>query len=138
MSKGEGASPPLFQWQFYNYWRLEATMKNQPNENEPIGQTVRNVRLRLNLTINEMGELLGKSGNTIARWERGEVQPDSPIILKLALESLVLRHLSEQNPEIIEQIMHVNPDFQAALADARKRASGREDLEQLQREVVKL
>lgn len=106
---------------------------------KPIGQKVREVRLRLGLSIGDLGELLGKTGNTIARWERGEVNPESPLILELALESLVIRHLSNKNPQILEQIMEVNPEFEAALADARKRAPKiREELARLQKESVSL
>ena len=41
-------------------------------------EKIRNIREKLKLTQAELGERLGVAGNTVARWERGEVQPEHP------------------------------------------------------------
>jgi transcriptional regulator with XRE-family HTH domain len=52
------------------------------------GQELRNTRKRLALTQAELGEKLGISGNTIARWEREEILPQSAEMLRLAMARL--------------------------------------------------
>ena len=47
---------------------------------------IRQVRKRLSLSQAEFGELLGVAGNTVARWERGELVP--PRVAELAAEYL--------------------------------------------------
>jgi Predicted transcriptional regulator len=61
-----------------------------------MGQRIKEVREKLNLTQAAFGELLGKTGNTIARWERNEVHFDSPKILELALVALENEALAEK------------------------------------------
>lgn len=53
-------------------------------------EKIRMRRKRLGLTQQELGKHLGVSGNTVARWERGEVVPESPEMLRLALDGLEL------------------------------------------------
>lgn len=40
------------------------------------GSQLRAMRLALGLTQREVGELVGRTTNTVARWERGERTPD--------------------------------------------------------------
>jgi transcriptional regulator with XRE-family HTH domain len=47
-------------------------------------------RYRMNMSQADLGETLGVSGNTISRWERGEVVPESPKMLALALRAIEL------------------------------------------------
>ena len=53
------------------------------------GAEVKEQRLKLNLTQQELGALLEVSGNTVARWERGEVAP--PGMLRWAFTGLAAR-----------------------------------------------
>lgn len=52
------------------------------------GKELRARRLALKLTQVELGEYLGVSGNTIARWERGDMEIQHPKTLALALKAL--------------------------------------------------
>ena len=58
-----------------------------PNE-MTIGEKIKRTRAAVKKTQAQFGELLGVTGNTIARWERGEMTPDSPTILELALRQV--------------------------------------------------
>ncbi len=51
-------------------------------------QKFHQIRKRLNLSQAEFGELLGVAGNTVARWERGELVP--PKVAELAAEYLLI------------------------------------------------
>ena len=44
---------------------------------------LRDFRKRSGLTVNAVGEMIGKSGKTVSAWERGHGQPDADILLKL-------------------------------------------------------
>ena len=47
--------------------------------NDMTGVAVRRIRKRLGLTQVELAKTLGVSGNTVARWERGEVRITEPV-----------------------------------------------------------
>ncbi len=49
---------------------------------------IHQIRKRLGLSQAELGELLGVAGNTVARWERGELVP--PKVAELAAEYLLI------------------------------------------------
>ena len=49
-------------------------------------QKILQIRKRLGLSQAGLGELLGVAGNTVARWERGELAP--PKVAELAAEYL--------------------------------------------------
>ncbi len=51
---------------------------------------IHQIRKRLGLSQAEFGELLGVAGNTVARWERGELVP--PKVAELAAAYLLLTH----------------------------------------------
>ncbi len=51
-------------------------------------QKIRQIRKRLSLSQAKFGELLGVAGNTVARWERGELVP--PKVAELAAEYLLI------------------------------------------------
>ena len=42
---------------------------------------IRQIRTRLGLSQAKFGELLGVAGNTVARWERGELVPPKVAVL---------------------------------------------------------
>lgn len=47
-------------------------------------------RASLNLSQIKLGEVLGVSANTVARWERGELPIRHPKMLALALQAITL------------------------------------------------
>lgn len=49
---------------------------------------LRQIRLSLKMTQANFGAELGLTGNTIARYERGESQPDNPKLFQLAVEQV--------------------------------------------------
>ena len=51
-------------------------------------EEIRQKRIELNLTQSELAQKFGVDGNTIARWERGEIIPGAQGMLKLAFQSL--------------------------------------------------
>ena len=55
-----------------------------------LSQKLKETRKELGLTQKEFGDLLGISGNTIARYERDEMQPQHPRVLEMAIEHLKL------------------------------------------------
>lgn len=60
---------------------------------EQVRQEMKWLRGYLKLTQDGLGRALDVSGNTIARWERGEIEIAHPRMLKLAL--LALKSIGE-------------------------------------------
>jgi transcriptional regulator with XRE-family HTH domain len=52
------------------------------------GVELRKLRIRLRLTQAGLAAKLGVNANTVARWERGEVTPGHPEMLRRALKEL--------------------------------------------------
>lgn len=65
---------------------------------------LREKREDLHLTQSELSEYLGVSANTISRWERGDVLPEHPQMLELALLGLELKLTSNKKRETIEKL----------------------------------
>lgn len=59
------------------------------------GAELREKRRALRLTQQQLAEALGVEKNTVARWERGELRPQSPRMLRLALIGLEQERLAE-------------------------------------------
>jgi transcriptional regulator with XRE-family HTH domain len=53
---------------------------------------LREVRISLNMTQEQLAAEFRVSPNTLARWERGESSPDGIGMLDLALEAMEARH----------------------------------------------
>jgi len=53
------------------------------------GKELRNKRIKLGLSQVKLAELLGVTGNTVARWERGELKIGCEKMLILALKNLI-------------------------------------------------
>ncbi|HEX4949381.1 MAG TPA: helix-turn-helix domain-containing protein [Blastocatellia bacterium] len=68
----------------------EAACTDTRKEITMTGEEIRAARLAEGLTQERLGELFGVSKNTIARWERGEVIPQSTAMLRLAFIGLKL------------------------------------------------
>ena len=51
-------------------------------------EEIKAYRAALGLTQAQLARKLGKAPNSIARWERGELKPGSPKILRLAFKGL--------------------------------------------------
>ena len=62
-----------------------------------LAQKLKETRKELGLTQKEFGDLLGISGNTIARYERDEMRPQHPLVLELAIEHLKLTSKTKKN-----------------------------------------
>ena len=79
------------------------------------GREVRFLRHELDLSQKTLGELLGKSGQTIARWEKGKGNIDGPAdrLLRLLYElhtgvrrsvKKLLRQLAEMDSHVDESV----------------------------------
>jgi transcriptional regulator with XRE-family HTH domain len=95
-------------------------------EQQPIAQPLppeelRGQRLALNLRQEDLAAVFGVTRNTVARWERGEVQPDAPGMLRLALEALSLRHAFGPDSDLSRFIAETEVKIDRALASTRQR-----------------
>jgi transcriptional regulator with XRE-family HTH domain len=95
-------------------------------EEQPVAQPVppaeiKRQRLALNLRQEDLAAIFGVTRNTVARWERGEVQPDAPGMLRLALEALRLRHAFGPDSELSRFIAEAEAKIDRALARVRER-----------------
>jgi transcriptional regulator with XRE-family HTH domain len=72
-------------------------------------------RRRLKLTQKELGELLGVTPNTIARWERGEFFPTATLMLDKALKCIELETAlgSEEFAQLYSRLPYPPRRFQA-------------------------
>lgn len=50
---------------------------------EDLAANLKKYRKLAGLTINEVGERIGKSGKTVSAWENGRGQPDADMLIKL-------------------------------------------------------
>ena len=53
------------------------------------GPDIRAARARLGMTQAALSQALGVTSTTIARWERGEIVPDHPEMIRLAIDRLI-------------------------------------------------
>ena len=65
-----------------------------------LSQKLKETRKELGLTQKAFGDMLGISPNTIARYERGEMQPQHPVVLEMAIEYLRL----QPTPQLREKL----------------------------------
>ena len=78
------------------------------------GDLIREARQRSGLTQAELGERLGKAQSSIARWERGDVQPslETMRVVVRACDLDLTFHLSkldDSNVTIIDQHLAMTP-----------------------------
>ena len=78
------------------------------------GDLIREARQRSGLTQAELGERLGKAQSSIARWERGDVQPslETMRVVVRACDLDLTFHLSkldDSNVAIIDQHLAMSP-----------------------------
>ena len=50
---------------------------------EYIAKTLKRLRQQSNLTVYQVGELVGRDGKTVSAWENNRGQPDADILIKL-------------------------------------------------------
>ncbi len=79
-------------------------------------------RTRAGLTINDVGDKIGKSGKTVSAWECGRGQPDADMLLMLCElygvtsiaefygEPIPASSLSADEMRIIETFRNLNPE----------------------------
>jgi transcriptional regulator with XRE-family HTH domain len=68
-------------------------------------EEIKQQRLFLNLTQAELAAKLGVSALTVSRWERGEVSPDAPPMLQLALHQLAFTMSgSERHQQFVKEM----------------------------------
>lgn len=65
---------------------------------------IRATREKLKLTQVELAEHLGVAGNTVARWERGELIPESVKLVELALFGLEIKLRDVKTREKIRKL----------------------------------
>lgn len=54
---------------------------------QAIDDEIKRVRRELGWTQAELADALGVAANTVARWERGELAPRAPDLVRLALRA---------------------------------------------------
>jgi transcriptional regulator with XRE-family HTH domain len=87
-----------------------------------INEELKASRARLKMTQVQLADALNVTPTTIARWERGEVQPEAPAMLRLALAQLELLRL-ETNPSRaiqsrLAKLKKINAELRALTAEA--------------------
>ena len=83
-------------------------------------QGLKEQRLSLKMTQKELAQTFGISETTWATWERGEVEPNAPGMLELALEALQARVLINKN-EFIERKNKIKASMEKMLSESRQR-----------------
>lgn len=76
------------------------------------GSDIRAYRKRLNFTQIQLGEHLGVTGNTIARWEREILKPDNPTMLLWAMKGLLYELAGESR-----EVRKIRGEVEAILAE---------------------
>jgi DNA-binding XRE family transcriptional regulator len=66
------------------------------------GEKIREYRKNLEMTQEKFAEELGVSRNTIARWERNAIQPESWKLVELALKQLTLQNKNNRSRQRID------------------------------------
>jgi len=92
-------------------------MKTKTAE-KSIGQEIKAVRKELGLNQTQLAEKLGVHRVTLAKWETGEVEPENPIMLRLALDSLTRDYIS---PEAAARLKERHKKLMADIKATHKR-----------------
>lgn len=61
---------------------------------KPIAMVVKDARMKLQMTQEQLAENLGTDVMTVSRWERGETEPKIVRVLELALRQLAMEKLA--------------------------------------------
>ena len=81
------------------------------------GERIKEYRKNLEMTQEKFAEELGVSRNTIARWERNTVQPESWKLVELALKQLTLQNKSSLSRQRIDEAYR---EIKQNIADTKK------------------
>jgi transcriptional regulator with XRE-family HTH domain len=95
-----------------------------------MGQTIRGIRNRLGMSQAEFADSLGvESGSTVARWERGQAQPDYGTLAKIATmglvdvlvfhETLPAEEMPQLTPGEAGELREILGRMEAMMSDAR-------------------
>ena len=75
------------------------TILTDPNQTDLLSpETRRRVRREAGLTLAEVGRILGVTGSTVSRWERGQMPPEGASRLVYAALLRALSEASEDQP----------------------------------------
>lgn len=91
-----------------------------------IAQSIKRFRTSRGMSVDEVGEAVGKSGKTVSAWEVGRGQPDADTLIALCRlfgvdiadfygESGDVTPLSEDEQSLVDSMRSMNPDAQRAL-----------------------
>lgn len=96
---------------------------------------IKQIRLSLKMTQASFGAVLGLTGNTIARYERGESQPDNPTMFALAVEQVRQQKIAEAYaPEwqaLLERSKQMADELKAGVAPEQQRVRKLFDVKKL-------
>jgi transcriptional regulator with XRE-family HTH domain len=83
-------------------------------------------RLQLGLTQAKLGEALGVSGSDVARWERGERTPETPGMLAVALDYLLLeKSLGVELKKRLVKLQKVRAELERLVREPLMDSTGR-------------
>ena len=71
----------------------------------PSGKEIRFLREELDKSQAELGEILGVSSQSVARWEKGQSEPPGPAILALRMIYILSIAPSEERHRIMDEII---------------------------------
>lgn len=91
------------------------------------GKRIKEYRKNLEMTQEKFAEELGVSRNTIARWERNTVQPESWKLVELALKQMTLQNKKSQSRRRIDVAYQ---EIKKSIAETKKILDEIEEIEQ--------
>lgn len=80
----------------------------------PSGKEIRFLREELDLSQAELGEILGVSDQSVARWEKGVCEAPGPAVLSLRFVYVVSLLPKEERHQIIDRLLEVTKKLAAA------------------------
>ncbi len=102
---------------------------------EHIAKVLKNLRLKNNLTAQQVGKMIGKSGKTVSAWENNHGQPDAEILIKLCdiynVDDILREFREDTRPSLVlnehERQLIISYRKQPSMQDAVDRLLGMTD-----------